>query len=78
MNAEMVPRPSAPHVVPCPEGPLLLRGVSSVCDADGVEHPARRPVMALCRCRRTSEAPWCDGTHRLLAQARAQTGGRTP
>ncbi|MBZ5735274.1 CDGSH iron-sulfur domain-containing protein [Nocardioides sp. TRM66260-LWL] len=65
-------------MVPCPGGPLLLRGVSSVRDADGVEHPARRPVVALCRCRRTSEAPWCDGTHRLLAHAQAPTGHRAP
>lgn len=55
-----------PVVEACPGGPLLLRGVAAVTDAAGVEHPAERPVVALCRCARSAEQPWCDGTHRLL------------
>lgn len=50
----------------CADGPLLLRGVVSVTDRDGEEHPTDRPVVAVCRCRKSSLLPWCDGTHKLL------------
>ena len=53
-------------VVLCPGGPALLRGRVVVEDADGVRHESTRPVSALCRCARSSRAPWCDGTHKLL------------
>lgn len=58
-----------PELVACPGGPLLLRGAAVVETADGVHHVTRRPVSALCRCARTSIAPWCDATHKLLPAA---------
>lgn len=48
----------------CPEGPLLVRGPVAVIGADGKTIPTQRPTMALCRCRGTSIAPFCDGTHK--------------
>jgi CDGSH-type Zn-finger protein len=49
----------------CPDGPLLVRGSSTLRTADGtlVEHD--RPVVALCRCGRSRLKPLCDGSHRL-------------
>jgi len=50
----------------CPDGPLLVRGDVTLIDADGVEVPRPRAVLALCRCGRTAEAPFCDGSHKLI------------
>ena len=35
-------------------------------DDAGVRHPVLRPVVAVCRCGKSSLRPWCDGTHKLL------------
>lgn len=58
-------------VVLCPGGPILVRGRAVIEDEDGTRHATTRPVSAVCRCGRTSRAPWCDGTHKLLPE-----GGR--
>ncbi len=55
-----------PDVVLCADGPMLLRGAQSVQDADGTVHPVHRPVVALCRCEKSSRLPWCDGTHKVI------------
>lgn len=55
-----------PGLMARPGGPLLLRGDAVVETPDGVRHATRRPVSALCRCARSSIAPWCDATHKLL------------
>jgi CDGSH-type Zn-finger protein len=56
-----------PDAVLCPGGPMLLRGRGrAVQDADGEVHLTRRPVNAVCRCQRSQDLPWCDGTHKLL------------
>ena len=56
-----------PDVVLCPAGPLLLRGRGRrVQDAEGEVHVTTRPVSAVCRCKRSQDLPWCDGTHQLL------------
>lgn len=46
-------------------GPVLVRGAACVRDEDGVEHPAERPVVAVCACGLSQRAPWCDGTHKV-------------
>ena len=33
---------------------------------DGTVHPVDRPVVALCRCEKSSRLPWCDGTHKVI------------
>jgi CDGSH-type Zn-finger protein len=58
-----------PSVVLCPGGPMLLRGAESVQDADGTVHPVDRPVVALCRCEKSSRLPWCDGTHKVIPKS---------
>lgn len=51
----------------CPGGPLLLRGAGrEVTDDEGNVHLTRRPVSAVCRCKKSQDLPWCDGTHQLL------------
>lgn len=55
-----------PDVVLCPGGPMLLRGEYVVADAEGNRHTTSRPVSAVCRCGRSSDLPWCDGTHKGL------------
>lgn len=56
----------APDIVICPGGPMLVRGVRAVRADDGRTHEVDRPVVALCRCLKSQELPWCDGTHKLL------------
>ncbi len=55
-----------PDVVLCPGGPMLVRGLTSVQDAEGGVHLSTRPVTALCRCAKSARLPFCDGTHKLL------------
>ena len=55
-----------PDVVLVPDGPMLVRGITSVQDGQGVVHPVERPVVALCRCLKSSRLPWCDGTHKVI------------
>ena len=58
-----------PDVVLCPGGPMLLRGRRrTVQDAEGRVHVTTRPVSAVCRCQRSQDLPWCDGTHQLLPE----------
>ena len=67
-----------PEVVLCPNGPMLLRGATSVEDTDGRQHRVERPVVAVCRCLKSSRLPWCDGTHKVLPAfdgRRARTEG---
>ncbi|MGJ9413760.1 CDGSH iron-sulfur domain-containing protein [Aeromicrobium sp. CF4.19] len=49
-------------------GPRLVRGVGFVVDAAGATTRAQRPVVAICRCEASARAPWCDGTHKVLAE----------
>jgi CDGSH-type Zn-finger protein len=64
------PRPSRDEheveAVPCPDGPILLRGATAVRTPDGVSHPATRPVVAVCACGKSQRQPWCDGTHKVV------------
>ena len=55
-----------PDVVLEAHGPMLLRGATSVQDATGTVHAVTRPVVALCRCEKSSRLPWCDGTHKVI------------
>lgn len=61
------------QIVCCPGGPMLIRGATEVVDDDGVSHRTIRPVVAICRCGKSSRAPWCDGTHKLVGPRRRAT-----
>lgn len=48
-----------------PNGPLWIRGgIPVVSEADGTEWEVRNRVT-LCRCGRSRNKPFCDGTHRV-------------
>ncbi|QQS01964.1 MAG: CDGSH iron-sulfur domain-containing protein [Austwickia sp.] len=51
-------------IVVCPDGPLLVRGDFAVVDATGREVPGARRTSALCRCGKSREKPFCDGSHK--------------
>ncbi|CUR62382.1 Iron-binding zinc finger protein, CDGSH type [metagenome] len=55
-----------PDIVIQPHGPMLVRGAESIRDEAGTVHPVDRPVVALCRCDKSSRLPWCDGTHKVI------------
>jgi CDGSH-type Zn-finger protein len=48
----------------CPDGPLLVRGAARILDPDGNPIGHDRATVALCRCGRTSIAPFCDSSHK--------------
>lgn len=53
----------------CADGPMLVRHARSVVDEHGTVHAVERPVVALCRCDKSSRLPWCDGTHKVIPRA---------
>ncbi|EGD56253.1 CDGSH iron-sulfur domain-containing protein [Gordonia neofelifaecis] len=59
------PRDTDVTVIPCPSGPLLVRGPISVLDVDGTSYSPRRQTVAFCRCGHSTIAPMCDGSHKL-------------
>jgi len=60
-----------PDVVLEPHGPMLVRGATSIEDEEGTVHVVDRPVVALCRCAKSSRLPWCDGTHKVIRRDRS-------
>jgi len=71
----MTREPAEMQIVCCPDGPMLVRGAAQVTDDQGVVHPATRPVVAVCRCGKSSRQPWCDGTHKLVGPRRDGAAG---
>lgn len=65
------PRTHAVRVTPLGEGPLLIDGPVEVVMPDGTVRRSERPVVALCRCRRSLRDPFCDTSHRRRARRRA-------
>lgn len=57
------------RIVPSADGPLLLKGAVEIRDASG-EMAYRGSKTALCRCGRSENKPFCDGSH-------ARTGWRS-
>jgi len=47
-------------------GPLLVKGLKHLKDADGNPIPMEKDVMALCRCGASENKPFCDGTHKEI------------
>jgi CDGSH-type Zn-finger protein len=52
---------------------MLVRGAVEIIDDHGVAHETSRPVVAVCRCGKSSRSPWCDGTHKLVGPRRRAT-----
>ncbi|WP_353952029.1 CDGSH iron-sulfur domain-containing protein [Knoellia sp. S7-12] len=60
---------SATRVVVTDEGPVLVEGPVEVVMADGTTVRSERRVVALCTCRRSRTAPFCDTSHRIKVRA---------
>jgi CDGSH-type Zn-finger protein len=54
------------RVTPYRDGPYLIRGPFTLTDQDGNQIEVNRPVVALCRCGRSQNRPFCDGTHKAI------------
>jgi CDGSH-type Zn-finger protein len=54
------------RVTPYRNGPYLIRGPFTLTDQDGNQIEVKRPVVALCRCGRSQNRPFCDGTHKAI------------
>ena len=58
-------------------GPYRITGSVKVVDADGKEFDLPAEVFALCRCGRSENKPFCDGTHKKIefqAETRSPVG----
>ncbi len=51
-----------PSVAVVADGPLFVRGGVEVIGADGEPYETRNRVT-LCRCGRSENKPFCDGSH---------------
>lgn len=51
-----------PRIEPRENGPYMVRGLADMRAPDGSTLDCKT-VMALCRCGRSSNKPFCDGTH---------------
>ena len=52
------------EVIVTADGPVLITGPVEVVLPDGRRVRSDRPVTALCVCRRSRRAPFCDTSHR--------------
>lgn len=52
------------RIVLTEEGPALVWGPVELVLADGTRVSSRRPVTALCLCKRSRRYPFCDTSHR--------------
>ena len=52
-------------ITPYRDGPLLVRGPVVLHDQDGQVIPTGKGPVALCRCGKSRQAPFCDSSHKL-------------
>lgn len=65
----------ATQITPYPDGPLIVRGDFAITDLCGDEIVTGKAV-ALCRCGRSAQKPFCDGSHKVTART-AKSGPGT-
>ena len=56
------------EIVMTGDGPVLVSGPVEIVLPDGSRVRSDRPVTALCVCRRSRRAPFCDTSHRRKAR----------
>lgn len=61
------------EVVLTDDGPVLVSGPVEVVLPDGRRVRSDRPVTALCVCRRSRRAPFCDTSHRRKVRTTQDT-----
>ena len=67
-----------PKVTPADNGPLIVEGLSRLTRLGSAEAYETRERFALCRCGRSANKPFCDGTHTNIGFSDAKLDGRTP
>ena len=71
MDPEHDPQPAAIEVAP--DGPYLVRGLSSLEKSHG-DRLEVKGTVALCRCGGSANKPYCDGTHKRIGfQGRSES-----
>ncbi|MDH3377487.1 MAG: CDGSH iron-sulfur domain-containing protein [Gammaproteobacteria bacterium] len=50
-------------IEPKENGPLLVKNVQSLTNSKGADILPDKEVIALCRCGKSNNKPFCDGTH---------------
>lgn len=67
-----------PTITPYRDGPLIVRGGFMLLDQDGNPIETGRAPIALCRCGKSRNRPFCDGTHQVVRfrAASARDDGR--
>jgi CDGSH-type Zn-finger protein len=68
----------AREVVVTADGPVLVSGPVEIVLPDGRRVRSDRPVTALCVCRRSRRAPFCDTSHRRKVRAADDPGNDAP
>jgi CDGSH-type Zn-finger protein len=57
---------SGARITPYRDGPLLVRGTFTLTDQEGGDIEFRGQTIALCRCGRSRQKPFCDGMHKAV------------
>jgi len=63
-GGEREPAPEPTTIIPIPDGPLFVRGDLRVLDPETGGALAEEARLALCRCGRSENQPFCDNSHR--------------
>ncbi len=50
-------------ITPSPDGPLIVKGPVQLVDSEGNEWQIDDETVNLCRCGKSQNKPFCDGTH---------------
>ncbi|WP_422360978.1 CDGSH iron-sulfur domain-containing protein [Reichenbachiella sp.] len=65
-----------PSITPAENGPYLVKGLKNLANRKGPVEAKEN--MALCRCGRSNNKPFCDGTHAKNGFSSAKLDGRVP
>lgn len=65
-----------PQITPIKDGPLRIQGLKRIDTADGAIECESN--IALCRCGRSENKPFCDGTHVRVGFSSDKIGGPNP
>lgn len=59
-------------------GPLVVSGLKQLIEANGNIFPLKKQTLALCRCGKSENKPFCDGTHGKINWTDEKKAGRQP